>query len=222
MELAMTDSDSGVAYGTRANHFKGSVAMGGHLTLEGDGASALVFRAHGVFQRKYEHRIPVSHIRAAWVSPLAGPLSNSLDVVVANGATERFVIPAKTQWQSLLAEAIEQHAADGGANEDLAAKDNNRLVAIELARAGGMLGVMARQWLDAYDRDSSVPIFGVRPYWTPTGVGGAPQLLSLIGMRGLAERLEHVRGAEAGDPILAIMAEDPNPKVRAVARARLS
>ena len=105
--------------------------------------------------------------------------------------------------------------------EDLHAKENNRQVALQVADSGGMLGSTARLWLKAYDTDPSVPIFGVRPYWTPTGPGGTPQLLSTIGLRGLDGRLRYVGEVEAGDSLLPIMADDPHPRVRDAARARL-
>lgn len=105
--------------------------------------------------------------------------------------------------------------------EDLVAKENNRKVAMHLADMGGMPGVMARQWLQAYGVDNSLPIFGARPYWTPSGPGGAPELLSLIGLRGADKRLQYVREAAAGDILLEIIADDPNPRVRDAARARL-
>ncbi|WP_159599063.1 hypothetical protein [Agromyces humi] len=107
-------------------------------------------------------------------------------------------------------------------NEDLTAKARNREVALQLAATGGMQASMARQWLQAYEKDSSVPIFGVRPYWTPTGPGGAPQLLSTIGLRGIDDRLEYVRQAAASDPLLPIIVDDPNRLVREAARARLA
>ncbi|TFD49564.1 hypothetical protein E3T55_10785 [Cryobacterium frigoriphilum] len=105
--------------------------------------------------------------------------------------------------------------------EDLDAKENNRQVALQVANSGGLLASTARLWLKAYDSDPSVPIFGVRPYWTPTGPGGTPQLLSMIGLRGLDHRLKYVGEVEADDSLLAIMADDPHPKVRDAARARL-
>ena len=105
--------------------------------------------------------------------------------------------------------------------EDLHAKENNRKVALQVAESGGMLGSTARLWLKAYDTDPSVPISGVRPYWTPTGPGGTPQLLSTIGLRGLDGRLKYVGEVEAGDSLLPIMANDPHPSVRDAARARL-
>lgn len=107
-----------------------------------------------------------------------------------------------------------------GTGEDLAAKDNNRKVAMEWARGEGMLAANARLWLKAHDSDPSVPIFGVRPYWTPTGPGGTPQLLSTIGLRGVDARLDYVRETTADDPLLPIMAKDPNPRVRDAAAAR--
>lgn len=105
--------------------------------------------------------------------------------------------------------------------EDLAAKENNRQVALQLAEAGGLHGIQAKQWLRAYDGDASVPIYGVRPYWTPTGPGGSPQLLSMIGLRSVDERLHYVREANDDDSLLPIMADDPNSRVRDAARARL-
>lgn len=111
-----------------------------------------------------------------------------------------------------------QSTSDG---EDLVAKENNRKVAAELASGHGMLAVNARLWLKAYDKDSSVPIFGVRPYWTPTGPGGSPQLLSTIGLASVEARLDYVRETTADDTLLAVMASDPNPRVRDAAAARL-
>lgn len=71
--------------------------------------------------------------------------------------------------------------------EDLVAKEHNRRVAQDLASGGGMVGIMARQWLSAYDEDPSVPIFGVRPYWSPTGPGGTPQAISMPLCSGFVE-----------------------------------
>lgn len=213
----MTDPGSGVVYETRANHFKGSIAMGGKLTLELGAEPALVFRAHGVFQVKYELRLPMANLLGTRTE------SKSLVVVLADATRERFVVPANSEWQTLLTEAIKRPAGADKAGEDLVAKEHNRQVAIELARAGdGMLAILARQWVKAYEQDPSVPIFGVRPYWTPTGPGGTPQLFSTIGMRGLEDRLAHARALDDGDVFLDIMAADPHPMVRAAVRARLS
>lgn len=104
--------------------------------------------------------------------------------------------------------------------EDLAAKENNRKVAVQVAAGGGMVGILARQWLAAYESDNTVPIYGVRPYWTPTGPGGTPELLSLMGMRGVRERLQYVRETELRDPLLEIMGRDPHRDVREAVRAR--
>lgn len=106
--------------------------------------------------------------------------------------------------------------------EDLIAKENNRKVAIEVASAGGMMGAWASNWLKAYDRDPSVPIYGVRPYWTPTGLGGSPEVLSIVAFHGLEARLRYARELEDGDIFLEIMANDPHPSVRDLARARLN
>lgn len=105
--------------------------------------------------------------------------------------------------------------------EDVVAQESNRAVAVHVAESGGMLGIMARQWLSAYDDDSTVPLFGVRPYWTPTGPGGTPQLFSTIGLRGVDDRLRYVGEVAADDSLLAIMANDPNPRVRDAVRRRL-
>lgn len=108
-----------------------------------------------------------------------------------------------------------------GVGEDLVAKENNRQVAVQLASGEGMLAMNARLWLKAHDRDPSVPIFGVRPYWPPLGPGGSPQLLSTMGLQGVDSRLAHVWGTAADDPLLPIMADDPNPRVREAVAARL-
>jgi hypothetical protein len=105
--------------------------------------------------------------------------------------------------------------------QDFVAKENNRKVAEQLASGEGMLAVNARLWLKAHERDPSVPIFGVRPYWTPTGPGGSPQLLTTIGLSGVDARLDYVREATAYDTLLPIMANDPNSRVRDAVAARL-
>ncbi len=112
-------------------------------------------------------------------------------------------------------------AGQGAPVRDMAASETNRHVAVQLAAAGGMGGIMARQWLSAFDRDSSVPAFGVRPYWTPTGPGGTPQLLSTVGFQSLDERLRYVREVDAGDPLLRIMIDDPSPSVREAVLTKL-
>jgi hypothetical protein len=161
-------------------------------------------------------------------------IGGSIVFGLANGDTGEEVAPFFGWGLAILAVSLivywisksftpPEKSADIGRSigEDVEAKENNRKVAIELADSGGMLGIQARQWLNAHEVDSSVPIYGVRPYWTPTGPGGTPQLFSVIGLRGLDSRLAYVRKATAGDPLLAIMANDPNPLVRDAARSRL-
>ena len=98
---------------------------------------------------------------------------------------------------------------------------SNCVAAQQTAEMGGFLGVMARNWLKAYDEDPSVPPFGVRPYWTPTGPGGAPQFLSTMGFQGVERRLDYVHQAANDDSLLSIMSYDPHQCVRDAVRVRL-
>ena len=105
--------------------------------------------------------------------------------------------------------------------EEMTTTRDSRQHALQVAEGGGFLSIMARNWLKAYDQDPTVPPFGMRPYWTPTGPGGAPQFLTIVGFQGVEKRLEYVRHEAAEETLLAIMADDPNPVVRDAVRARL-
>ena len=83
-----------------------------------------------------------------------------------------------------------------------------------------MTGIWARQWLQAHDEDPSIPVFGVRPYWTLTGQGGTPEPLSVTAYHGVERRLQAVR--ETTDfSTLTFMANDPNRRVREAVTQRL-
>ncbi len=157
-------------------------------------------------------------------------IGGALGIALVQGDTAKEVTPlvawaTVTLLVSLMAYAISKSlapsAAKTHADEDLSAKEHNRKVALALSESGGMLGISARQWINAYDKDPTVPVFGVRPYWTPTGPSGSPQLLSMIGLRGIDDRLSYVREAAADDSLLPIMANDPNRRVRAAVIARM-
>jgi len=87
---------------------------------------------------------------------------------------------------------------------------------------GGGVAVFARTWAGAWEQDNSVPPYGERPYWTPTGPGGAPELLSAVGLKGTPDRLRLARELPVGDHLRLIMADDPDQRVRAAAREGIS
>ena len=117
----------------------------------------------------------------------------------------------KPRWTDATADLV----WDGPAENEQAA----RRFAAALSM-GGMTAIMARQWASAFERDRSVAEFGVRPYWTPTGPGGSPELLSIVGLKGATDREQYAREIDIGDVFLAIMEDDPDPRVRQVASSR--
>ncbi|MFW7414117.1 hypothetical protein [Demequina sp. SO4-18] len=96
----------------------------------------------------------------------------------------------------------------------------NRDLAMRMTGLGGKTGMQAAQWLEAYGKDTTVPHFGVSPYWARTGPGGLPELTSMMGLRGDQERLEYIRQATAGDSSLELMCGDTSPEVRVAAILR--
>lgn len=95
-------------------------------------------------------------------------------------------------------------------------RENNRRVALMLATEESYFGMMARQWLKAYDADPSVPPFAIPPYWWTETL----ELISLMAFTGLDQRLDYVSHAAPDDTLLALMTDDLNPQVRRVARWR--
>ena len=69
--------------------------MGGHLWLQGGRQPALVFRAHGFFQRRYELRLPLADIESV----------SGWTFKMKDGTTERFVVASGAGLESALASA---------------------------------------------------------------------------------------------------------------------
>lgn len=90
----MTIPDETLSHKTRANHFK-RIAVGGHLWLQEGPQPALVFRAHGFFQRRYELRLSLVDMEsvAGWT------------ITMRDGTTERFVVGSGTGLESALLSA---------------------------------------------------------------------------------------------------------------------
>lgn len=106
-------------------------------------------------------------------------------------------------------------------NESFIGQEKSRATALRVAKEGGFLGIMARNWLKAYEEDPTLPPFGEQPYWTPTGPGGAPQFLTTLGFQGVEGRLEYAKHPQAEPTLLRVMADDPDPRVREAVRSRL-
>ena len=105
--------------------------------------------------------------------------------------------------------------------EDSATKEGNRRLAIKLQDAGGAIGRSAQWWLNAYEHDPSVPMYGVAPYWDPAEPSGLPVATSMTAFHGVKRRLRDVQDAADGDGIVWAMAKDPDPRVRSAAHARI-
>jgi hypothetical protein len=80
---------------TRANHCKRRLVMGGHLWLDEGPTPALVFRAHGFFQRRYELRLPLADIQS----------SSGWTIKMTDGTTERFIVASGTGLAEAMAAA---------------------------------------------------------------------------------------------------------------------
>ena len=82
----MTSPSESLTHKTRANHRKRWLAMGGHLWLAEGPTPALVFRAHGFLQRRYELRLPLADIES----------SSGWTIKMTDGRTERFIAASGT------------------------------------------------------------------------------------------------------------------------------
>ncbi|MBT2522780.1 ankyrin repeat domain-containing protein [Arthrobacter sp. ISL-28] len=98
----MTGINQTLSYRTRANHFKNGIAMGGHLWLQEGPQSELVFRAHGIFQRRYELRLMLSKVRS-FVGGTGGAVTGSRwTLTLADGTVEEFLVAGRTGLREAL------------------------------------------------------------------------------------------------------------------------
>lgn len=104
----MTDPDEMLTHKTRANHFKKRIAMGGHLWLHEGPSPALVFRAHGFFQRRYELRLPLAEIESA----------SGWTIKMKDGTTQRFIVAAGTRLAEAMAAARSQRQRKASVSDD--------------------------------------------------------------------------------------------------------
>lgn len=90
-----------LSHKTRANHLSGS-AVGGHLWLQEGPQPELVFRAHGVFQRRYELRLPLSKVMS-FVGDTGGAVIGSRwTLTLVDGTTEDFLVAGRTGLREAL------------------------------------------------------------------------------------------------------------------------
>ncbi|RYB91849.1 hypothetical protein EUA93_17110 [Nocardioides oleivorans] len=104
----MTGPDEMLTHKTRANHFKRRIAMGGHLWLDEGTSPALVFRAHGFFQRRYELRLRLADIRSC----------TGWTINMKDGTTERFIVASGTGLAEALAAARSPRRRNSNISDD--------------------------------------------------------------------------------------------------------
>lgn len=98
---AAADGDLGLAPGEvalrhgPANHKRGFEMAGGKLTLTNE---RLRFRPHALNLQTGEASFPLTSIRAVDPAATLGIVPNSIELTLADGRKERFVVSARTQW----------------------------------------------------------------------------------------------------------------------------
>lgn len=119
--VSMAHADEMLTHKTRANHFK-RWAIGGHLWLDEGPSPALVFRAHGFFQRRYELRLQLSDIES----------SSGWTIKMKDGTSERFVVASGTGLTEAMAAARSRRGrrstiSDDDAYDDLSKRQRDHL-----------------------------------------------------------------------------------------------
>nr|WP_233613860.1 ankyrin repeat domain-containing protein [Leucobacter edaphi] len=98
----MNGVDQTLSHKTRANHFKNGIALGGHLWLQEGPQPELVFRAHGLFQRRYELRLSLSEV-VSFVGGSGGAVAGSRwTLTLVDGTVEEFIVAGRTGLREAL------------------------------------------------------------------------------------------------------------------------
>jgi hypothetical protein len=100
--LAEKDQDN-IVYSGAANHFKNAEAIGGKLYLLTD---RLEFKSHGFNIQNHAFNIHLTEIKGLTFYKTLGVVPNGLQLTLANGETEKFVVNNRTVWKTEIEKLI--------------------------------------------------------------------------------------------------------------------
>jgi hypothetical protein len=99
------------------------------------------------------------------------------------------------------------------------------IAGVNLAASDGMLNSYRNvevdwygRWVAAHGIKGDLPPFEHRPYWSPVGPGGRLVPLTVLAFWGAEDRLRIARDPDTIPEMLALMEDDPDPRVALAAR----
>jgi len=94
-EIEVLEGES-ILYSGRANHFKGTEAVGGKLYLL---SNKLQFKSHGFNMQNHEQIIDIKDISKVSFYNTLGLIPNGLTILTNDGKAEKFVIGNRKTWK---------------------------------------------------------------------------------------------------------------------------